>query len=197
MNLKLKNLFLRKTKNFSGFTLIEVLIAFSIGMIILATLYTSFFTTLYAVKKGENEIIKLQEVRKVMYIIASELSSVFIQSKNTFFKLKNKKLSFTAFSPLYPSIAKISYFLDENTLYKSFSPLFKHQANKWEKIDLIEDINEFKVEVFYHGQWVSFWDTTLSPSIPEAVKITLSLKIDGKKLMFSQIVHPHIGKPLI
>jgi len=164
---------------------------------------------LRAIKRGRNEVIRLQEARRVMCMIASELASTFVQTDNTFFKLEDReifnktvsRLRFTTFSFRYPGIVKVSYYAYEDhdgkiTLYKSFGSLFKNQTTKWEKLDLIEDINEFRVEVLHHGKWIATWDTALSPFLPEAIKVTLSLNINNKEFTLSQTVYPHIGKPL-
>lgn len=199
-----------------GFTLIEVLVAFAVFSIVLASLYSTFFLSQRAVDAVDESLIRLQESRAVLDVMKKELeASLFSRDKTyTVFTLKDRdfhgkqasQLKFTAFSSLAPGLSKISYTLDENKgkliLKKNIVSAYTiSPEDKTKYIDLIEDMEAFTVEVKYKDKWVKTWDSNLNNDIPDEIRI--SLKIITKKhtganeqFTISDSIKPRIGKPV-
>lgn len=204
-----------------GFTLIEVMVAFAIFAILLATLYSAFFLSHRAVDAVDESLIQLQESRAALDTMKKELeSSLFSKDKAyTLFKLKDRdfhgrqasQLDFTAFSNLLPGVSKINYIVDEDkgklilkkniTSAYTQSPGYKIKEDKPKYIDLIENLEAFTVEAKYKEKWVKTWDGSLNNDIPEEIRISLKIitkKNNGANELFtiSDTIKPRIGKPV-
>lgn len=197
-----------KTNN-NGFTLIELLIAISILSIILTAVYSTFFLTYKAINDVDEAMVKMQEVRTALDILRRELNSAFYEpgDSKTFLKIIDRdfkgksanELIFTTFSFLTPGVTEVSYYVDERDsrliLFKKINSILK-KGNE-ENADLIEDIEEFSVEARYNDRWIKTWDTEINKSLPEELRITLSIKIKGESFKLSEIVRPLVGKNLL
>lgn len=198
----------KKTYN-SGFTLIELLIAISILSIILTAIYSTFFLSYKAINDVDEAIIKMQELRTALDILRREINSAVYESgyNKTFFKIIDKdfkgksanEVRFTTFSVLIPGISEVSYYVDERDskliLHKKIKSIFNREDGQ--ATDIIEDIDEFSVEARYNDKWVKTWDTEINKSLPEELRITLSVNIKGESLKLSEIVKPYIAKSLL
>lgn len=199
-----------------GFTLIEVMIAFTVFSIVLASLYSTYFLSQKAVDAVDDSLLRLQESRAVLDTMKKELeASLFSKDKAyTMFKLSDRdfhgkqasQLTFTAFSGLAPGLSKISYTLDEGKekliLRKNMvSAYTKSREGKAKYLDLIEDMEAFTVEAKYKDKWVKTWDSNLNSDIPDEIRISLKIitkKHKGANELFtiSDSIKPRIGKPV-
>ena len=59
----------------------------------------------------------------------------------------------------------------------------------------MRDLEGFLVECYDGGKWVRTWDTSasLNSRLPNAVRVTLSVKVGEKTVNFSTIARPRIG----
>jgi general secretion pathway protein J len=213
-----------KGHSYAGFTLIEVLIAVGILSIVLAAIYSTFFLSHRAVEGMDESMVKLQESRKAIDILRRELDSAFYSGKdgNTFLKVQDRdiygkqatQLTFTTFSPLRPGLSKISYYIeDENgklNLCKKVESPYTHENNlssppfgkggigglSEEEVDIIEDIDAFSIETMYGDQWVKTWDTDISKGVPDEIRISLSVIINGNKMTLFDVAKPRVGRPV-
>ena len=189
-----------------GFTLIEVLIAVAILSIVLAAIYSTFFLSQRAIEGMDESMGKLQESRRALDILKRELDSVkFVSGDgNTFFRMLDRdvfgkqasQLVFTTFSILRPGLSRIVYSIEEKdgklNLYKKVeSP---YSAEETEGVDIFEDLEDFTVEAKYKDKWVKTWDTDISKSMPDEIRISLSIMIKGKKVTLSDISRPRVGR---
>ena len=175
-----------------GFTLIEVIVALAIFSIIVVALYSSFFISHKAVDAVDDSLLRLQESRAVLDTLKREIeASLYDKSKSyTVFKITDRdfygrqasELIFTAFSPLRPGLSRIAYEVEEHdgklSLRKTVSSSFAG-SDEAKGIELIEEIESFTVEVKYQDKWVKTWDSTLTGSRPDEVRV--SLNITAKK----------------
>lgn len=175
-----------------GFTLIEVLVAFLILSVVIAALFSTFFVSSRAIDSVDDSLIRLQEARAVVETLRKELeSSLYSREKEyTIFKLSDRdfygkqasQAVFTSFSGLLPGLAKITYTVEERegvlVLKKEVVRAFTKPASHNDFV-LIEDIGSFMIEARYNGQWVKTWDSSLSDSIPDEIRV--SIKIAPKK----------------
>ena len=207
----------------TGFTLIEVLIAVGILSVVLAAIYSTFFLSHRAVEGMDESMLKLQESRRAIDILRRELDSAFYtgEDRNTFFKIQDRdiygkqatQLTFTAFSPLRPGLSRISYYIEDKNgklnLFKKVESPYTNENNPLsspfskggrgglfsdEGVDIIEDIEAFSVETMYGGQWVKTWDTDISKGIPDEIRISLSVIINGNKMTLFDVAKPRVGK---
>ncbi|GAB4417600.1 MAG: type II secretion system protein GspJ [Thermodesulfovibrionales bacterium] len=211
-----------------GFTLIEVLVALVIISIVIAALYSTFFLSHRAVDAVDESLIRLQEARSVLDTIKREIESAFYENGKsyTIFKLDDRdyygrqasQLLFTSFSPLLPGVSRITYTAEEDdgkmVLRKKITSAYARDRETREggkseipwgsSVDLVEDVEAFTVEARYNGRWVKTWDSTLSKSIPDEVRISITILPGGgqeqgqAKVLFSitDIAKPMIEKTL-
>ena len=216
------SLFLNKRQANTGFTLIEVLIAVGILSVVLAAIYSTFFLSHRAVEGMDESMLKLQESRRAIDILRRELDSAFYtgEDRNTFLKIQDRdiygkqatQLTFTALSPLMPGLSRISYYIDDKNgklnLFKKVESPYTNENNPLsspfskggrggfsdEGVDIIEDIEAFSVETMYGDQWVKTWDTDISKGIPDEIRISLSVIINGNKMTIFDVAKPRVGK---
>ena len=189
-----------------GFTLIEVLVSVAILSILLAAIYGTFFLSHRAIEGMDESMTKLQESRRAIDVLRRELdSAVFIpDNEKTFFRMQDRDiygkqasfLTFTAFSILRPGLSRIAYYIEDKDrklyLYKKVSsPFDKHET---EGVEIIEDLDAFAVEVRYNDQWIKIWDTDINKSMPDEIRISLSMMIKGRKVTLSDVSKPLIRK---
>ncbi|MEN6320225.1 MAG: prepilin-type N-terminal cleavage/methylation domain-containing protein [Syntrophaceae bacterium] len=181
-------------KHTKGFTLLEILIAIAIMAVVLAALYSTFFLANKAMFSADKSLVKLQESRAFIDILKREIESVlYLKDKSYYiFKIDDRdfygrqisSLTITSSSPLMNGLVKINYAVEERAgilvITKSMVSAFS-QAPESNRVDLIEDIESFDIQAKYQNQWVKTWDSALTKSVPEEVKITLNMRIKNKE----------------
>lgn len=192
-----------------AFTFLEVLIAVAITSIIVAALYSSFFLSRKAVDAVDDSLLRFQECRSVLDVLKREIESSLceVNKKYTVFKLDDRdfygkqasRLVFTTFSPLRPGLAKITYTVEEHEgklkLTKKIDPAFGRSVET-KSTDLIENLESFTVEAGYKGKWVKTWDSAMTSTTPEEIRISLMTvpKEGDSPVTVSEIARPRIGK---
>src|SRR4030042_2706289 len=207
-----------KGHSYAGFTLVEVLITVGILSVVLAAIYSTFFLSHRAVEGMDESMLKLQESRRAIDILRRELDSAFYtgEDRNTFFKIQDRdiygkqatQLTFTALSPLRPGLSRISYYIEDKNgklnLFKKIESPYTNENNPLsspfskggrggfsdEGVDVIEEIEAFSVETMYGDQWVKTWDTDIRKGIPDEIRITLSVIINGNKMTLFDVAKP-------
>lgn len=181
-------------KHTKGFTLLEILIAIAIMSIVLAALYSSFFLANRAMFSADKSLVKLQESRAFVDILKREIESVLYLKDKSYciFKIDDRdfygrqisSLTMTSSSPLMNGLVKINYTVEERAgilvITKSMASAFS-QATEDSRVDLIDDVESFDIQAKYQNQWVKTWDSALTKSVPEEVKITLNMRIKNKE----------------
>jgi general secretion pathway protein J len=196
----------KKYQSHDGLTLIEILIAVPILSIILTALYSTFLLSHKAIEGMDESMLKLQESRRAIDILKRELDSAYydIDKKDTIFKIQDKdfygkqatQLIFTTFSTLRPGLSKISYYIEDKDKHLI---LFKKIESPYSELntegdDIIDDIENFTVEAKYHDTWVKTWDTDINKNLPDAIRISLTVMIRGKKTTIFDVSLPKRGK---
>lgn len=178
-----------KVADIKGFTLLEVLIAVAVLSIVLGAIYTTFFLTHRALAGMDQSLVKIQESRALVETLKREIESALYDEEDayTVFKMDDRdfygrqasELTVTSFAPVVNGLAKISYHIEEKndrlSITKTVTPAFQ-QKPEVNTIELLEDVESFTLEAAYKDQWVKTWDSSLSKTIPEEVKITLTLR---------------------
>jgi general secretion pathway protein J len=173
-----------------GFTLLEILMAMAILSIVLGALYSAFFMAHKALAGMDQSLIHLQESRALVDTLKRELESALYSQENAYIAFKMDDRDFygrqmsgiimTSFSPHVKGLAKIIYRVEEKNgrlaITKSTTSAFSHGSED-SRIELLEDIESFMLEAKYEDKWVKTWDSAISGTIPEEVKITLIMRV--------------------
>ena len=185
-------------RNHRGFTIIEVLISFSILVMIMTLLYGSFSVSL----RAPNEIGAIQDryiaLGRAMDRMAREISGAYLSmhynaqyedSPKTIFKLNDNRLDFTTFGHLKivkdadeSDQAEISYFLEDDkedhsiqNIMRRESPRINYDPEHGGTIyKLLDDVIELRLRAWNGEEWVEEWDTTKVEylnRLPERIKI--------------------------
>ena len=177
-----------------GFTLLEILIAIAIMSIILVALYSTYLLAHKALFDVDKSLVKLQEARAFVDILKREIESTLYSQANSYcvFKMDDRdfygkqasSLTMTTSSSLMKGLAKINYTVEEKEgiliITKSMVSAVV-QVTEENRMDLIEDIESFTLQAKYKDTWVKTWDSSLSRSAPEEVKITLTMRVTDRE----------------
>lgn len=177
-----------------GFTLLEILIAITIMSVILVALYSTYLLAHKALFDVDKSLVKLQEARAFADILKREIEStlysqassycVFKMDDRDFYGKQASSLTLTTSSSLMKGLAKINYAVEERDgiliITKSMVSAVARVTEE-NRMDILEDIESFTLQVKYKDTWVKTWDSSLSKSAPEEVKITLTMRITDKE----------------
>lgn len=198
-----------KMKDHKGFTLIEILVALAIFSIILVALYSTFLLSHRAMAGSDEILVRLQESRMALDIIKREIESSLYtrQNRETLFRVKDRDihgrqtsgLIFTTFSPVRPAISEVSYFIkvrdDRLILMKEVNSPHTSDAAPV-AVEIIEDVESFTVEVKHNGRWIKTWDSAMTYSIPDRVRIAITVRLNDRTLPLVGIAEPMIGRTI-
>lgn len=169
----------------SGFTLLEILVAFAILSVILACLYSSFFLSRKAVDAVDDTLLVLQESRTLLDAMRREIEAATVQKGKgyTVFKIDDRDfygkqashITFTTFSPLMHGLARIEYSVEEEddglVLRKKISSAYREGGET--SVVLVENLDSFTVEVKSQDTWIKSWNSELTGRAPEEVRVTI------------------------
>jgi len=201
--------------NTKGFTLIEVLIAFAILSVVLASLYSTFFLSHKAVDALDESLLKVHETRMTIGIMRREVDSLLygLRNKHSSFKVEDRdeygkqasRFTFTAFSHLAPGLSRITYYVEERegmlTLMKHVESAYNLSSegdvySESKGVDVIDGVDAFIVEVKNGDEWVKIWDAGEAGRIPEEIRVTINVMIKEKRFSLHEVMKPKIGKAI-
>ncbi|MBI4844407.1 MAG: prepilin-type N-terminal cleavage/methylation domain-containing protein [Nitrospirae bacterium] len=197
-----------------GFTLIELLISLTILIIVLASVYATFFTVQRALERFNSVSLKYQEARTALDIIRREIEGAFLETPKkgeqgggyTYFSFKDKdifgkpasELGFTAFTFRGSGLNTIFYRVEED---EKRMKLTKQESSslgpvKGYSLDMISGIEGFTVETVFNGKTVKAWDSAEAGKLPDMIKVTIDFDDNGKRVSLSEFAKPVIGLQL-
>lgn len=185
-------------ENNRAFTLIEVLIAVTISLVVIASSYTVFFavrkgaTNVYESMKSKERVCNLfsimrKEIEGIYYVKKLNYSGIKIE-ENDYYGNPASKITFTCFSK--DGVKVISYFVKEEegkmNLYKSiYDPVSEERPIR---LLILRDIAGFKAVYIENGEEKKVYDSQSSERLPEYVKISIFFnKDENEKEVHSQI----------
>ena len=195
-----------------GFTLLELLVALALLVIIAAAVYGSYFTVIRGRDSATAGMEALRETAATLALLRKEISSALYRSgdKKLSFVVEDrdqfgKPASNLAFSTLgmtrsgdTPSsdLRVVSYRTREKEgkllLARSEKELFFDiEPQQYPQMEALEG---FLVECYDNGKWVRSWDTALNGKLPEAVRITLSVRDGDRTVSYRAIVRPRLRR---
>ena len=194
----------------AGFTLLELLVALALLVIIAAAVYGSYFTVIRGRDSATAGMESLRETAATLAQLRREFSSALYrrEDKRLFFVVEDRdqfgkpasNLTFTTLgmtrSGDSPSsdLREVSYRPREKEgrllLARSEKELFfKIEPQQYPQM---EELEGFLVECDDNGKWVRSWDTTLNGKLPDAVRITLTVKEGEKTLSYRAFIRPRL-----
>jgi len=194
----------------AGFTLLELLVALALLVIIAAAVYGSYFTVIRGRDSATAGMESLRETAATLAQLRREISSALYrrEDKRLFFVVEDRdqfgkpasNLTFTTLgmtrSGDSPSsdLREVSYRPREKEgrllLARSEKELFfKIEPQQYPQM---EELEGFLVECDDNGKWVRSWDTTLNGKLPDAVRITLTVKEGEKTLSYRAFIRPRL-----
>lgn len=196
-----------------GFTLIELLIALSILSIIIILLFNSLSSSIKTIEIVESSMTDIQEVRNFTDTISREIEStifkpdyeksIFRFTERDYYGMPLAEMQFLSLSTIPRGIFVIVYKTEVkndriNILKKMYPPTSNPDDAKWEEV--ISNILGFSVNAYNNkGELVKNWDSSISQSIPDEIKVSLFLKADTNKketFTISEVIKTRINKPL-
>jgi general secretion pathway protein J len=181
-----------------GFTLLEVLIALLLMAILSGALYGTYFTAVKSRDRATAQMDPLRDVRGTLDMLRREIDSAFYSSSNKrlHFVVEDRDIfgkpasTFdltTITTPLAGGVPS------SDVIEVRYEPSEKERnmvLNRQEKdiyldnppvpYPQIDEIQGFLVECYNGSSWVKSWDTALNHSLPQAVRVTITIQ-DGDK----------------
>lgn len=186
----------------------EVLIALALLSVILGALYGTFFLSSRALDAVDETVLRLHEIRGALDAIGREADSAMFapDSAITVFKIEDRdsygkqtsRLSMTAFSPIFPGLSAVSYYVEEKdgklTLYKKIAPAGGNAEA--EPAEVMEDIRAFSAEAKEADKWIKTWNAKETGKVPDEIRIGITVMIKDRPLTVTQTFRPKIGKSI-
>lgn len=204
----MKNTKLRRPVTCSkGFTLIETLISITLLVIILGTVYGSFFSTVRAIDRFEDVSLKYHEARIAIDYMRRELEGAFFKN----IKPSEKEGNITAFiiedrDILGKTASRLRFMTFSSKSGIKIIEYHAHEENgnlilkKTESggyiYEVMEGIESFTVETLYNNKWVKTWDTAQTGIIPGVLRVSIEFKDKGGRIKLTEYAKPMVGKHL-
>ncbi|HEU0265758.1 MAG TPA: type II secretion system protein GspJ [Geobacterales bacterium] len=192
-----------------GFTLIELMLALALMALLAALVYGSFFTLMRGREAAIAGMDERRQLRVTMELLRHEIASAmyqrgssrfgFVVEDRDLFGRPASTLSLVTLAPLPAGNEPAS-----DLLAVAWRPVDRQgrmvltRASRdaavagdplfYPQMDAIEG---FLVEC-YNGKWVRSWDTTLNSALPEAVRVTITVREGEQKIPYVAIVRPRI-----
>ncbi|PLX85804.1 MAG: hypothetical protein C0618_10215 [Desulfuromonas sp.] len=182
-----------------GLTLVEVLVAISIGAILLTTIYGVFTSVSGARDRLEAEGEQYHQARVLYDRLASELRSGYYNSGSAQTRLlggTNRdglpylEFSTTLSTPLFGGrsggVSLVRYeqlrIEGEVRLYRSEWPLLNTEPGQAQ--ELIRGMKTFALRYFDGSIWQSEWDSALSRALPKMIELVVEVEQEEQTLSF-------------
>ncbi len=203
-----------RRNSFTGFTLIEVMVALTLLTIVLGAVYSSFFSVQRAAERFDTISLKYHEIRTTLDIMRREIESALLKNhkdkdeekpKATFvikdrdmFGKNTSSLDFTSYSFKGSRLNSIAYYVKakEKTLNLNKTEKPAIIESKGYSMEVIEEIESFTIETLFNNKWVKTWDTANTDKLPEMLKISIEFNDNGKMVTLSEYARPRVGSQL-
>lgn len=213
-NSALCNIFLMARK-YSGFTLIEVLLAVVILAIVMSIIYSSLFGSIDAMDATRKKMDVYQRAQLVFTLISQDFEGAYHSDVTSWYSFTgenherndypNDSVSFisTTFKRMSKDtpgtdLCEIGYYLVFPDSESETGKLFRRTDSTPDKEtdkggiswEILDEVVGFNVEYFNQTEWVDVWKTTgINMLLPKAVKITLIFRLnDGTDFKISDFV---------
>lgn len=183
----------------SGFTLVEVLIALALATLIVATVYGTYFALIKGREEADSGMEARRELRSTLDLLRRELDAVYYTRSNKglhfavadrdIFGKPASSLAFTALAPpqagglTVSDQQEIGYEVLErdNRLLLTRRAKDRYLTADAARYPQMESLEGFLVECLNGDRWVKSWDTAINNGLPQAIRVTVTVK-EGEQL---------------
>ena len=194
-----------------GFTLLELLVAMSLLVIVVAALYSTYFGLMRGRDTAVAGMESRRELRETLDLIRREISSAIyvVGDKKLHFIVEDrdnfgKPASNLDFTTLAPPVSGSQPLSDQQAVaYRSVVEDGKLMLMRQSKdifltpdpvpYPQVEELEGFLVECLNGDKWIKSWDTELNHGLPVTVRITLRVKEGDKTVDYVTIASPRIN----
>jgi general secretion pathway protein J len=198
-----------------GFTLLELLVAMSLLVIVVAALYSTYFGLMRGRDTAVAGMESRRELRETLDLLRREISSASYKNKSGDKKLQDhfivedrdnfgKPASNLDFTTLAPPGSGSQPLSDQQAVaYRSVVEDGKLTLMRQSKdifltsdpvpYPQVEELEGFLVECLNGDKWIKSWDTELNHGLPKTVRITLRVKEGDKTVDYVTIASPRIN----
>lgn len=183
-----------------GFTLVEILVAISIGAILLTTIYGVFSSVSGARDRLEAVGEEYHQVRVLYDRMASEIRSGYFNAGSKQTRLVGGsntqgfpflEFSTTLSTPLFGGrpggVSLVRYeqleMEQEIRLYRNEWPLLNAQPEQDPQL-LIIGLKTFSLRYYNGSDWQDEWDSQLAGKLPEMIELTVEVEYDEQDYSF-------------
>ena len=180
-----------------GFTLVELLIALSIVGALLAIAFGGLNVAIKAWRQGEDRAEAHQHVRSIALILARAVSAThpYRASRGegpdpvVLFAGTDKRIEFVTQAVPFPGPTAIAFsavvFELEDTgeaglVIRQRALPNREPFSKAEVVYRDASVTSLKVEYLEEGSWRDSWDAGESKTLPQAVKVALGARLNGR-----------------
>jgi len=193
-----------------GFTLLEVLLALALLGVLAGALYGTYFSLITGREAANDGMEARRELRSTLDLLRREINSALYSKDNKklhfsvedrdIFGKPSSTLAFTAISPPQAGGQTVTDQLDlkYEVLDREKKMILSRRAKDlYHSVDAarypqLESLEGFLVECSSGDKWVKSWDTALNMGLPQAVRITVTVKEGEKNADYSIIAVPRI-----
>ncbi len=180
-----------------GFTLIEFLLAFTLGAIILSIIYGVLFTTIEA-KKITDNLVKNDRIQEGLFrTFLTEIGSIpLVKGQRSLVGImgsgdpRQDRLEFISASPPFYQnqnpmwVHEVGYFVESDSDGKFH--LFRREENGTDfnllggglRRKIVENIYSFQVSYYWNEEWLTQWQRF---SLPDKIKVEIFLTKEGEE----------------
>ena len=194
-----------------GFTLLELLVAMSLLVIVVAALYSTYFglmrgrDTAVAGMESRRELretldLLRREIASVTYVVGDKKLHFIVEDRDNF----GKPASNLDFTTLAPPVSGSQPLSDQQAVaYRSVVEDGKLTLMRQSKdifitsdpvpYPQVEELEGFLVECLNGDKWIKTWSAELNNGLPKTVRITLRVKEGDKTVDYVTIASPRIN----
>jgi general secretion pathway protein J len=194
----------------NGFTLLEVLLALALLGVLAGALYGTYFSLIKGRESANDGMEARRELRSTLDLLRREIAAAvynrsnkrlhFVVEDRDIFGKPASTLAFTAIAPPQPGGQPVSDQLDlkyeiveqDKQMVLSRRAKDLYYSAEQARYPQMESLESFLVECKSGNKWVRSWDAVLNLGLPQAVRITITVREGEKTAEYSVLATPRI-----
>jgi len=196
-----------------GFTLLEVLLGLAIASFVLAAAYATLFSLSKAQQNAIQGMEQRRALRSIMDLLRRELSSTvykngdtrlhFVVEDRDFYGKPASTIQFASIGPpsdgMVADQQQVRYQVSEEhtnklSIRRESRSVFAEGPRK-NGYPILDGVEGFQVECYDGNKWVKTWDTTLTPTLPKMIRVTITVLEANEDVPYHLIATPRMVMP--